>query len=173
MGENLEVVWAEFSTISQAVLLDNAKNALSMQMTKSKVENSAQVSSYQLKFVHDYCLGKTTSKAKGRLLKTCWFCSDIFYFFRLKKDLCSSEHIFVVTQPLHFFICERCLYFSLLRKTFAQTKFVFELINFSFVLIFFNLHFYIIPTDALVTIFKGSFTLTISNCDFTLRFHSL
>ncbi len=26
MGENLEVFWAEFSTLSQAVLLDNTKN---------------------------------------------------------------------------------------------------------------------------------------------------
>ncbi len=26
MGENLEVVWAEFSTLSLAVLLDNTKN---------------------------------------------------------------------------------------------------------------------------------------------------
>ncbi len=27
MGENLEVVWAKFSTLSQAVLLGNSKNA--------------------------------------------------------------------------------------------------------------------------------------------------
>jgi hypothetical protein len=44
MGENLEVVGVEFSTLSLAVLLDNTKN-VSMQMYISKVENSAQVSS--------------------------------------------------------------------------------------------------------------------------------
>jgi hypothetical protein len=45
MGQNVEVVWAEFSTLSLAVLLDNTK-MLSMQMAISKVENSAQVSSF-------------------------------------------------------------------------------------------------------------------------------
>jgi hypothetical protein len=45
MGENVEVVWAEFSTLSLAVLLDNTK-MLNVQMAISKVENSAQVSSF-------------------------------------------------------------------------------------------------------------------------------
>jgi len=44
MGENLEVVWAEYSTLSKAVLLITPK-LRSMQMASSKVENSAQVSS--------------------------------------------------------------------------------------------------------------------------------
>ncbi len=43
-GENIEVVWAEFTTLSLAILLDNTK-MLSMQMAISKVENTAQVSS--------------------------------------------------------------------------------------------------------------------------------
>jgi hypothetical protein len=42
MGENLEVVWAEFSTLSLAVLLITPK-LWNMQMATSKVENSAQV----------------------------------------------------------------------------------------------------------------------------------
>ncbi len=42
MGENLEVVWAEFSTLSWAVLLMTLK-LRSMQMATSKVENPAQV----------------------------------------------------------------------------------------------------------------------------------
>jgi hypothetical protein len=46
MGENLKVVWAEFSTLSLVVLL--SKNAAAT----SRVENSAQGSSCQLKFVH-------------------------------------------------------------------------------------------------------------------------
>jgi hypothetical protein len=41
-GENLEVVWAEFSTLSQAVLLKTPK-LHSLQTATSKVENSAQV----------------------------------------------------------------------------------------------------------------------------------
>jgi hypothetical protein len=45
MGENLEVAWAEFSTLSQAVLLTTPK-LRSLQMATSKVENSAQVWSY-------------------------------------------------------------------------------------------------------------------------------
>ncbi len=44
MGENLKLFWAEFSTISLAVLM--------MCMDLSIVENSAQVQSCQLKFVH-------------------------------------------------------------------------------------------------------------------------
>jgi hypothetical protein len=43
MGENLEVVWAEFSTLSLAVLLITPKRG-SMQMATSIVENWAQVS---------------------------------------------------------------------------------------------------------------------------------
>jgi hypothetical protein len=39
MGENLEVVWAEFSTLSQAVLLITPK-LRSLQMATSKIENS-------------------------------------------------------------------------------------------------------------------------------------
>jgi hypothetical protein len=42
MGENLEVVWDEFSTLSQAVLLVTPK-LHSLQMATSKVENSARV----------------------------------------------------------------------------------------------------------------------------------
>jgi hypothetical protein len=42
MGENLEAVWADFSTLSGAVLLITPK-LLSMQMATSKVENLAQV----------------------------------------------------------------------------------------------------------------------------------
>jgi hypothetical protein len=53
MGENLEVVWAEFSTLSEAVLLDHTK-MLTMQMALSKIENSAQVLSCWLKFVHGW-----------------------------------------------------------------------------------------------------------------------
>ncbi len=44
MGKSLEVVQAEFSTLSQAVLLDNTKMC-SMQMDKFKFENSDKVSS--------------------------------------------------------------------------------------------------------------------------------
>jgi hypothetical protein len=50
MGENLVVVWAKFSTISQAVLLITPKSC-SLQMATSKVENSAQFSCFKLKFV--------------------------------------------------------------------------------------------------------------------------
>ncbi len=53
MGENLEVVWAEFSTLSQAVLLVKPR-LQSMQMTTSKIENSAKVLSCYLKFVLAY-----------------------------------------------------------------------------------------------------------------------
>jgi hypothetical protein len=42
MGENLEAVWAEFSTLSWAVL-QMAPKLYSTQMATSKVENSAQV----------------------------------------------------------------------------------------------------------------------------------
>ena len=38
MGENLEVIWAEFSTLSWAVLLITPK-LLSLQMATSKVES--------------------------------------------------------------------------------------------------------------------------------------
>ncbi len=55
-GEYLEVVWAEFSTLSWAVLLIIPK-LCRMQMATSKVENSAQVSSCKLKFVHDMKIG--------------------------------------------------------------------------------------------------------------------
>ncbi len=51
MGENLEVVWAEFSTLSQAVLLITPK-LHSLLMAASKAENSALVLSCLLKFVH-------------------------------------------------------------------------------------------------------------------------
>ena len=44
MGENLEVVWAEFSTVSQAVLMITQKMR-SMQMATYEVENLAQISS--------------------------------------------------------------------------------------------------------------------------------
>jgi hypothetical protein len=43
MGENLKVVWAEFSTLSWAVLLLCKKCMLYTHMSVSKVENSAQV----------------------------------------------------------------------------------------------------------------------------------
>jgi hypothetical protein len=52
MRENLEVIWAEFTTLSLAVFLITPKMP-SMQMATSKVENSAQVLSCLLKFVHD------------------------------------------------------------------------------------------------------------------------
>jgi hypothetical protein len=42
MGENLTVIWAEFSTLSLAVLLITPK-LRSMQISTSKLENSAQV----------------------------------------------------------------------------------------------------------------------------------
>ena len=52
MGESLKVVWAEFSTLSQAVL-QNVYNFMAYTSTdESRVENSAQVSSCYLKFVH-------------------------------------------------------------------------------------------------------------------------
>ncbi len=51
-AENLEVVWAEFSTLSQAVLFQSNFTAWRTLTTTSRVENSAQVSSCQLKFVH-------------------------------------------------------------------------------------------------------------------------
>jgi hypothetical protein len=41
MGENLEVAWAKFSTLSEAVSL-KATKLFSMQMATSKVEYSAQ-----------------------------------------------------------------------------------------------------------------------------------
>jgi hypothetical protein len=44
MGENLEVVWAEFSTLSWAVLFQR-NVTVGMYMVASRVENSAQVSS--------------------------------------------------------------------------------------------------------------------------------
>ncbi len=50
MGENLEVVWTEFSTLSQVVLQHWAVSAWYACAT-SKVENSAQGLSCQLKFV--------------------------------------------------------------------------------------------------------------------------
>ncbi len=50
-GENLEVVWAEFSALSWAFLLCN-KKIHGMYTAISKVENTAQVLSCQLKFVH-------------------------------------------------------------------------------------------------------------------------
>jgi len=52
MGENLEVVWAEFSTLSYVVLLHRAVSAW-YACIRSKVENSAQGLSCKLKFVHD------------------------------------------------------------------------------------------------------------------------
>ncbi len=51
MGENLKVVWAEFSSLSLAVLLDNTLNA-QHQMATSIVENSAQVLSCKMSFVY-------------------------------------------------------------------------------------------------------------------------
>ncbi len=55
MGENLEVVWVEFSTLSPKVLLIVTK-LHSLQMATSKIESSAQVLSCKLKFVHDSSL---------------------------------------------------------------------------------------------------------------------
>ncbi len=52
MGENLEVVWAKFSALSQVVLFHSIKTAWHTHTEPSKVENSAHVSSCLLKFVH-------------------------------------------------------------------------------------------------------------------------
>ncbi len=52
MADNLKVVWAEFSTLSLVVLLLNW-SVHGMHEDTSKIENSAQGSSCQLKFVHD------------------------------------------------------------------------------------------------------------------------
>ncbi len=52
-GDNLEVVRAEFSIWCQAVLLDNTTNDHSAKWPLLKVENSAQVLSCYLKFVHE------------------------------------------------------------------------------------------------------------------------
>ncbi len=54
-GENLKVVLAEFSTLSSVVLLYSAVSAWQDAAT-SRVESSAQGSSCQLKFVHDWVL---------------------------------------------------------------------------------------------------------------------
>ena len=51
MGENLDVVWAKFSTLSWSVLLITLK-LCSMQKATPKNENLAQVLSCQLKFAH-------------------------------------------------------------------------------------------------------------------------
>jgi hypothetical protein len=51
MGEKLEVVRTKFLTVSSAVLLKTPKMC-SIQMAISKIENSGQVSSRWLKFVH-------------------------------------------------------------------------------------------------------------------------
>jgi hypothetical protein len=48
---NLEVVWVEFSTLSQAVLMMKPK-LRSLRMATSKVKNLAQVLPCWLKFVH-------------------------------------------------------------------------------------------------------------------------
>ncbi len=69
MGENLKVVWAEFSTLSQAVLLITPK-LCSMQMATSKVENSAQVLSCWLKFIHG--LPQGAKKLTGENTKIVW-----------------------------------------------------------------------------------------------------
>ncbi len=52
MGENPKVVWAEFSTLSQTVLLVNNVNAQQAHTGTSKIESQAQVLYCQLKFVH-------------------------------------------------------------------------------------------------------------------------
>jgi hypothetical protein len=52
-GENLKLVWAEFSTISWAVFEDVHETHVCGHTPTSIVENSAQVLSCQLKFVHD------------------------------------------------------------------------------------------------------------------------
>jgi hypothetical protein len=44
-GDNLEVVWAEFSTLSWAVLFQSNLTAWHTHTATSRVENSAQVSS--------------------------------------------------------------------------------------------------------------------------------
>ncbi len=44
-GENLEVVWAEFSALSYVVLFHSIKTAWHTHTVPSKVKNSAQVSS--------------------------------------------------------------------------------------------------------------------------------
>jgi hypothetical protein len=51
MGDNLEVVWAEFSTLSYTFLL-SCKKVHSTHTTTSRVENSANFLSCQLMFVH-------------------------------------------------------------------------------------------------------------------------
>ncbi len=51
-GENLKFVWAEFSTLSQAILLCMQLHGIYRSMPQLRVVNSAQVSSCQLKFVY-------------------------------------------------------------------------------------------------------------------------
>ena len=89
MGENLEVVWAKFSTLIQAVLLITPK-LCNMQMATSKVENSAQFLFCKLKFVYGlfyirkyHRLGQV-SKCKSRKtdLPTPTFGRSFGHFFR-------------------------------------------------------------------------------------------
>ncbi len=53
-GENLKVVWAEFSTLSQAILLCMQLHGIYKSMPQLRLANSAQVSPCWLKFVHGY-----------------------------------------------------------------------------------------------------------------------
>jgi len=53
MGDNLEVVWAEFSTASCSFSMIILKMC-SMKISTSKVANSAQLLSCWLKFVHEW-----------------------------------------------------------------------------------------------------------------------
>ncbi len=57
-GENLKVVWAEFSTLSQAILFCMPLHSIYRSMPQLRVVNSAQVSSCQLKFVHGLYLSQ-------------------------------------------------------------------------------------------------------------------
>jgi hypothetical protein len=54
MGENLEVVWVDFSTLSYTILQSTAWQVHTIHAASSRVENSAQVLSCQLKFVCGY-----------------------------------------------------------------------------------------------------------------------
>ncbi len=53
MGENLKVVWAEFSTVSQSVFVMSLICTTYPSTITPTVENSAQVLSCWLRFVHD------------------------------------------------------------------------------------------------------------------------
>jgi hypothetical protein len=51
-GENLKVARAEFSILSYAKLVDTERRVYTQHIAPSRVENSVQVSSGYLKFVH-------------------------------------------------------------------------------------------------------------------------